>query len=124
MREVMRGYQRPGYRFLRTLEEYRLGGILADDMGLGKTLQVIAVFLAARLEGKVRTSLVVAPASLVYNGGEEIGRFAPELTFLLVTGSQEERLEKLETELGSIHFCREQAFLLAGVSIGLELGRL
>ncbi len=96
LREVMRGYQRTGYRFLRTLEEYRLGGILADDMGLGKTLQVIAVFLAARLEGKVRTSLVVAPASLVYNWGEEIGRFAPELTFLLVTGSQEERLEKLE----------------------------
>ena len=37
---------------------------------------------------------------------------------------EELRLEKLETELGSIHFCREQAFLLAGVSIGLELGRL
>lgn len=36
----------------------------------------------------------------------------------------EARLEKLETELGSIHFCREQASLLAGVSIGLELGRL
>ena len=46
---------------------------------------------------------------------EELRILAPEA---------EERLEKLETELGSIHFCREQAFLLAGVSIGLELGRL
>ena len=36
----------------------------------------------------------------------------------------EARLEKLETELSGIHFCREQASLLAGVSIGLELGRL
>ena len=32
--------------------------------------------------------------------------------------------EKLEMELGSVHFCREQAFLLSGISIGLELGRL
>ena len=46
---------------------------------------------------------------------EELRVLAPEA---------EEHLEKLETELGSIHSCREQAFLLAGVSIGLELGRL
>ncbi len=96
LRDVMRGYQRTGYRWLRTLEEYRLGGILADDMGLGKTLQVIALFLSAKLEGKGEASLVVAPASLVYNWGEEIGRFAPQLSFLLVSGNQEERLAKLE----------------------------
>ena len=46
---------------------------------------------------------------------EELRVLAPEA---------EERLEKLETELGSIHSCREQAFLLAGISIGQELGRL
>ena len=46
---------------------------------------------------------------------EELRVLAPEA---------EEHLEKLETELGIIHSCREQAFLLAGISIGLELGRL
>lgn len=93
---IMRGYQRNGYRWLRTLEAYKLGGILADDMGLGKTLQVIAVLLAAKQEGKAGTSLVVAPASLVYNWGEEIKRYAPELSCIFITGSQEDRRERLE----------------------------
>lgn len=95
LRKIMRGYQRMGYRWLRMLEEYRMGGILADDMGLGKTLQVIAVLLAAKLEGGKGVSLVVTPASLVYNWGEELHRFAPELTSCVVTGNQEERAEKL-----------------------------
>jgi len=94
--EVMRGYQRTGYRWLRTLEEYKLGGILADDMGLGKTLQILAVLLSARQEGKQGTSLVVAPASLVYNWGEEVRTYTPELTCGFITGTQEERRSKLE----------------------------
>lgn len=94
---VLRNYQKNGYRWLRTLETFQFGGILADDMGLGKTLQVIAVLLAAKQEGKGGVSLVVAPASLVFNWGEEIRKFAPELTFLLITGTQEERRKKLES---------------------------
>lgn len=94
--KIMRGYQRTGYRWLRMLEAYQLGGILADDMGLGKTLQVLALLLAAKQEGKEGTSLVVSPASLVYNWGEEISRYAPELSCVFITGSQEERREKLE----------------------------
>ncbi len=95
LREIMRGYQRNGYRWLRTLEAYGLGGILADDMGLGKTLQVLAVLLSSKQEGRKGTSLVVAPASLVYNWGEEIRGFAPQLSYCFITGSQEERREKL-----------------------------
>ncbi|MBE5962892.1 MAG: DEAD/DEAH box helicase [Lachnospiraceae bacterium] len=45
----LRPYQVTGYRWLRTLSENSLGGILADDMGLGKTLQSI-VYIASRLE--------------------------------------------------------------------------
>ncbi len=93
---VLRNYQKNGYRWLRTLEEFQFGGILADDMGLGKTLQVIAVLLAAKQEGKKGVSLVVAPASLVFNWGEEIRKFAPELQFMLIAGGQEERRQKLE----------------------------
>ncbi|MBR3762739.1 MAG: SNF2 helicase associated domain-containing protein [Lachnospiraceae bacterium] len=92
---VMREYQRTGYKWLRTLEQAGFGGILADDMGLGKTLQVIAVLLAAKEAGKTGPSLVVSPASLVYNWSEEIKRFAPELTVGIVTGTQEERQKKL-----------------------------
>ncbi len=89
--KVMRNYQKNGFKWLRTLEAWQFGGILADDMGLGKTLQVISVLLAAKQEGKEGTSLVVAPASLVFNWGEEFQRFAPELKVSLITGTQEER---------------------------------
>ena len=73
----MRQYPENGYRWLRTLESWNFGGILADDMGLGKTLQMIAVLLAAKLEGKTGTSLIVTPASLVFNWGEEFKKICP-----------------------------------------------
>lgn len=94
--KIMRKYQKDGYKWLRTLETWKFGGILADDMGLGKTLQVIAVLLAAKKEGKKGTSLVVSPASLVYNWGAEFEKFAPELKVSLITGNQEERQNKLD----------------------------
>lgn len=94
--KIMRKYQKDGYKWLRTLETWQFGGILADDMGLGKTLQVIAVLLAARQEGREGTSLVVAPASLVFNWAEEFERFAPQLSVSVITGSQEERQKKID----------------------------
>lgn len=42
---ILREYQIYGFRWLKTLSAYGLGGILADDMGLGKTLQVTALML-------------------------------------------------------------------------------
>ena len=48
---VLRGYQRTGFRWLRSMEELGFGGILADDMGLGKTVQMIALFAAAKERG-------------------------------------------------------------------------
>ncbi len=103
---IMRKYQKDGFKWLRTLEAWKFGGILADDMGLGKTLQVIAVLLAAKQESLSGTeeagqaehgvSLVIAPSSLVFNWGEEFRRFAPELSVVLVTGTQEERRAKIE----------------------------
>lgn len=97
LRPIMRGYQAVGYKWLRTLDAYGFGGILADDMGLGKTLQAIAVLLAEKEEKKQGTSLVVAPASLVYNWGEELKRFAPQLRVCLVAGNQEARLDMIRS---------------------------
>ena len=37
----MREYQVVGYRWLKNIARYSMGGILADDMGLGKTLQTM-----------------------------------------------------------------------------------
>ncbi|MCI8993720.1 MAG: DEAD/DEAH box helicase family protein [Eubacterium sp.] len=95
LQNTMRGYQRFGFKWLRTVEQCGFGGILADDMGLGKTLQMISVLLAAKQEGKSGTSLIVTPASLVYNWQEEIARFAPELKTATITGIQAERQKKI-----------------------------
>lgn len=96
LRQVLRGYQVYGYKWLRTLSSCGFGGILADEMGLGKTLQIIAVLLAEKQEGSIGTSLIVCPASLVYNWAEEFHRFAPELSVCPLEGSQAERSEIIE----------------------------
>ena len=90
---LMRGYQIYGFKWLKTLEHYGFGGVLADDMGLGKTLQAISVLVAAKESGRNGTSLIVSPASLVYNWKEEFGKFAPELKVSLAVGNQQERAE-------------------------------
>lgn len=81
---VLRPYQKTGFRWLKTLESCGFGGILADEMGLGKSIQVIA-FLSS-LEGNQRPSLIVCPASLILNWGEEFSKFAPSLSASLIYG--------------------------------------
>ena len=88
---VLREYQKTGYRWLRTLETLGFGGILADDMGLGKTIQVIAYLLSMKDES--RTSLIVCPASLVFNWEQELERFAPELKVMVLVGTAKVRKE-------------------------------
>lgn len=95
LEEILRPYQKVGYQWLRTVEAYQFGGILADDMGLGKTVQMIAVLLAAKLEGKEGTSLIVCPSSLIYNWENECHQFAPTLQVKVVAGTVEERINLL-----------------------------
>ena len=91
LRKILRNFQRTGFRWLKTLDSYGLSGILADEMGLGKTLQIISLFLSAKEDGDGGTSLIVCPASLVYNWESEISSFAPELSVRVVCGTPEER---------------------------------
>ena len=97
--KVLRGYQKNGFRWLRTLDFWGFGGILADDMGLGKTVQVISVIYdeVQKAEKAAPLSFIVCPASLVYNWECEFMKFAPSLRVLPITGNAAERKEKLET---------------------------
>lgn len=90
---VLRKYQRDGYRWLRTLDSYGMGGILADDMGLGKTLQVLTYLLAIKEEGQTMPSLIVCPASLVLNWEEECHKFTPQLRCLTMDGNAAHRAD-------------------------------
>ncbi|MCL2807658.1 MAG: DEAD/DEAH box helicase [Coriobacteriia bacterium] len=92
LEDVLRSYQKEGFRWLCTLEALRFGGILADDMGLGKTLQVLALLMAKKIEGRLtRPSVVICPASLVLNWAEEAKRFTPDLFVVPQLGNAEER---------------------------------
>ena len=121
LKATLRPYQQTGVRWLHLLSSLGLGACLADDMGLGKTMQVLALLLilretpAAKDMGRRgpageaatignggrrpqadetrRTSLLVAPASLLANWAAEIERFAPTLTALIAHPSAMTRAE-------------------------------
>lgn len=92
LRATLRPYQAEGFQWLSTLADMGFGGILADEMGLGKTVQLIA-FLLDRRGGTAerRPSLVICPASLVYNWQAEFARFAPDMAVAVVAGTKRER---------------------------------
>ncbi len=90
LQKTLRRYQKTGYRWLKTLSKYQMGGILADDMGLGKTLQVISVLLSEK-DQSTKPSLIVAPSSLVYNWESEIHKFAPDLKTNIIHGDPTSR---------------------------------
>jgi len=86
---VLRPYQEYGLGWLQFLRRHGLGGILADDMGLGKTVQTLAHLLIEKQQGRLRKpSLIVAPVSVLGNWQQEIRRFAPELTLLVLHGAK------------------------------------
>ncbi len=87
----LRPYQVTGYKWLRNLAEYDLGGILADDMGLGKTLQSIVYIASYLQEACEEPFLIVSPTSLVYNWLDEIENFAPFISAKVVNGTPKER---------------------------------
>lgn len=62
---ILRPYQKTGFKWLKTLDKYKFGGILADDMGLGKTIQIISILLDYKQNTEnQKTSIVVSPSSL------------------------------------------------------------
>ncbi|WP_379969255.1 SNF2 helicase associated domain-containing protein [Ectobacillus sp. sgz5001026] len=92
---IVRDYQKHGYKWMKTLASYGFGGVLADDMGLGKTLQSIT-FIVSELSS-IRESrlpvLIVCPSSLTYNWLQEITKFAPELQAIVIDGKKTDREE-------------------------------
>jgi SNF2 family DNA or RNA helicase len=132
----MRNYQIEGLAWMYWLQSANLGGCLADDMGLGKTIQTLALLLhnrenlpaliknpgsnentlfeepAARL-----TSLIVVPASLVYNWENEIKRFVPEMKVCSYKGNQRKKstsyFHQFDVILSSYHTIRQDIDIIS-----------
>jgi len=96
LNKKLRNYQKFGFKWLKILDEYKLGGILADDMGLGKTVQMLSVILGYKENTKRNLpSIVISPSSLSLNWKNEAEKFAPTLKVLVVNGKAEERKLKI-----------------------------
>ncbi len=131
----MRQYQSEGLNWLLFLQRAGLGGCLADDMGLGKTIQTLALLqhnkenitpppvkdsrnemtLFDSPDTRV-TSLLILPASLVYNWENEIKRFVPELRVCSYIGNNRKKsisyFPDYDIILSSYHTVRQDIELL------------
>ena len=96
LKAELRQYQVTGFKWLKILDNYKFGGILADDMGLGKTIQLLAVLeLYLEQEKKPKPSIVVCPSSLALNWKNEIDKFTPNIKTLVIHGNAEERAKQI-----------------------------
>ena len=91
---ILRDYQKLGFSWLKTIDDYKFGGILADDMGLGKTIQVLSLILSYKNEEKEsKTSIVVSPSSLALNWMKEANKYTSSLNAVVVSGNSNARKE-------------------------------
>lgn len=136
---TMRQYQSDGLNWLNFLQTAGLGGCLADDMGLGKTIQTLAMLqhnketikavpyisagqtneLFEKTEAKL-TSLIIVPASLIYNWEHEIKRFVPGMNVCSYKGNQRKKstsyFHEYDIILSSYHTIRQDIELISSFS--------
>lgn len=116
--KILRYYQKTGFKWLKILDTYKFGGILADDMGLGKTVQVLSLladYVENTKKNKVieekadsfytevnsekdirRASIVVSPSSLTLNWQNEVQKFAENIKTLVIRGTSVERKTQIQ----------------------------
>ena len=84
----VRKYQVEGFNWMKILEKYSLGGILADDMGLGKSLEIICLL---KSNNDNKPSLIVCPKSLIFNWVNEFNKFDEETKVVKIYGTTTQR---------------------------------
>ncbi|MCI9017043.1 MAG: hypothetical protein HFJ53_07780 [Clostridia bacterium] len=87
LQNTLRLYQKIGFKWLKMLDIYQFGGILADDMGLGKTLQIISIILEykSQKEDNKKPIMVICPSSLSLNWKNEVEKFAPDIKTIVIS---------------------------------------
>jgi len=132
---MMRQYQAEGLNWLHFIQSAGLGGCLADDMGLGKTIQTLALLqhnhenmvpktlpekdpalTLFNFAGPRLTSLIIVPASLIYNWENEIKRFVPQLRVCSHKGNQRKKsieyFRNFDIILSSYHTVRQDVEII------------
>mmetsp|Transcript_17200 Transcript_17200/g.38734 ORF Transcript_17200/g.38734 Transcript_17200/m.38734 type:complete len:683 (-) Transcript_17200:844-2892(-) len=96
---VLKDYQLEGVRWLTSLYENGVSGILADDMGLGKTIQVIAMVAHLKTMKVLGPYLVVAPLATLPNWVREFEKWLPGQPVVRYHGPNDEREKLRRTRL-------------------------
>ena len=97
--KVLRYYQKTGYKWLKVIDNYKFGGILADDMGLGKTIQMLSIiigYIEQEDESKKKASIVICPSSLTLNWQNEAQKFTNGLKTIVIRGTAQEREQQIK----------------------------
>ncbi|XP_042402829.1 ATP-dependent DNA helicase DDM1-like [Zingiber officinale] len=89
----LKHYQIKGVKWLISLWQNGLNGILADQMGLGKTIQTIGFLSHLKGKGLDGPYMVIAPLSTLSNWVNEVSRFVPSMTAIIYHGSKKERMD-------------------------------
>ena len=79
---TLKSYQIKGVKWLISLWQNGLNGILADQMGLGKTIQTIGFLAHLKGKGLDGPYMVIAPLSTLSNWINEINRYKSGFIFL------------------------------------------
>jgi SNF2 family DNA or RNA helicase len=139
LRCQMRQYQAEGLNWLNFLQTSGLGGCLADDMGLGKTIQTLALLQHNKENVKPQewpegtteltlfgtdeprlTSLIIVPASLIYNWEIEIKKFVPGMAAYSHKGNQRKKsiswFPNFDIIISSYHTVRQDIDFLSTFS--------
>jgi SNF2 family DNA or RNA helicase len=133
----LRKYQAEGLNWLNFLQTSGLGGCLADDMGLGKTIQTLALLqhnretmppkgiqlvnqerdLFSAGEENRHTSLLIVPASLIYNWENEIRKFVPGMKVCSYKGVQRKKstsyFHNFDVIVSSYHTIRQDIDIIS-----------
>lgn len=94
----MQTHQLDALKWMASLYENKMNGILADDMGLGKTIMAISILCYINENKGIAQKdphLIVAPKSTISNWMKEFGRWAPHFKTVNLVPTQEFREEIL-----------------------------
>ncbi|PNX67345.1 ATP-dependent DNA helicase ddm1-like protein, partial [Trifolium pratense] len=87
----LKSYQLKGVKWLISLWQNGLNGILADQMGLGKTIQTIGFISHLKSRGLDGPYMIIAPLSTLSNWVNEFSRFTPSLRVVIYHGNKNQR---------------------------------
>lgn len=77
-------YQRTALQWMWELHRQQAGGIIGDEMGLGKTVQICAFLGSMASSRKLKSILIISPATMLQHWLQEMAKWAPGVRRILI----------------------------------------